>query len=415
MNDFLRSIVANEAGVPKRGEVGAIAGGPPCQGFSDMNTNKRGETSVNKNYLPATFVSLVDALRPDVFLLENVLSFATYADGSVLRAVVRSLLDFGYRVRYGGLAAGLYGVPQVRRRLVIQAFRPDAPAPTFPIPRYAFAKPGGEANVAPNGHRVRAAPETARYGVLERITVGDAIGDLGDVAYLEPTTDFQRRCRDAPGLTLHRSSTSEETSARAALVPKKRGADWRDIPNKRVKKADGSYLVPLEYGHPEIEGAPPKRSHGGVGHKRQAHTTIPWSLPHTSARKSNWNGLYGRVDVDGRFETTVTHPYPLGKQGTVLHYDRDRILTARECARSQSFPDGLVLMGDLNEVYRQIGNAVPFALAKEIGRAWRRAFPPIPCEPETVIERVARVDEPVVVEDDGDLDTADDEEGEDDE
>ena len=51
---------------------------------------------------------------------------------------------------------------------------------------------------------------------------------------------------------------------------------------------------------------------------------VPWCLPHTGARHNQWAGLYGRVDWDGFFSTTITNPEPMGKQGRVLHPDQNR-------------------------------------------------------------------------------------------
>lgn len=47
---------------------------------------------------------------------------------------------------------------------------------------------------------------------------------------------------------------------------------------------------------------------------RQFNTLIPWCLPHTSNRHNHWAGLYGRLEWDGFFSTTVTNPEPMGKQ-----------------------------------------------------------------------------------------------------
>lgn len=48
---------------------------------------------------------------------------------------------------------------------------------------------------------------------------------------------------------------------------------------------------------------------------RQYNTLIPWCLPHTADRHNNWSGLYGRLEWDGFFSTTITNPEPMGKQG----------------------------------------------------------------------------------------------------
>ena len=41
-------------------------------------------------------------------------------------------------------------------------------------------------------------------------------------------------------------------------------------------------------------------------------------------RHNNWAGLYGRVEWDGYFSTTITNPEPMGKQGRVMHPEQKR-------------------------------------------------------------------------------------------
>lgn len=62
---------------------------------------------------------------------------------------------------------------------------------------------------------------------------------------------------------------------------------------------------------------------------------IPWCLPNTAKRHNQWKGLFGRLDWQGNFPTSITDPQPMGKVGMCFHPDQDRILTVRECARSQ--------------------------------------------------------------------------------
>ena len=52
-------------------------------------------------------------------------------------------------------------------------------------------------------------------------------------------------------------------------------------------------------------------------------------------RHNHWAGLYGRLAWNGFFSTTVTNPEPMGKQGRVLHPTQHRVVSVRECARSQ--------------------------------------------------------------------------------
>lgn len=62
---------------------------------------------------------------------------------------------------------------------------------------------------------------------------------------------------------------------------------------------------------------------------------IPWCLPNTAKRHNQWKGLFGRLDWDGNFPTSITDPQPMGKVGMCFHPEQDRIVTVRECARSQ--------------------------------------------------------------------------------
>jgi site-specific DNA-cytosine methylase len=60
------------------------------------------------------------------------------------------------------------------------------------------------------------------------------------------------------------------------------------------------------------------------------------------------------VSWDGYFSTTVTDPEPMGKQGRVLHPEQDRVVSVRECARSQGFPDTYMFAGSVLDKHRQV-------------------------------------------------------------
>ncbi|KAJ7226167.1 hypothetical protein O6H91_Y463400 [Diphasiastrum complanatum] len=131
---------------------------------------------------------------------------------------------------------------------------------------------------------------------------------------------------------------------RCQCIPKKPGADWRDLQDKKVKLSTGQ-IVDL----------------------------IPWCLPNTADRHNQWKGLFGRLDWDGNFPTSVTDPQPMGKVGMCFHPEQDRIVTVRECARSQGFPDSFRFSGNIQSKHRQIGNAVPPPLAKALGEKLKEA------------------------------------------
>ncbi len=51
----------------------------------------------------------------------------------------------------------------------------------------------------------------------------------------------------------------------------------------------------------------------------------------------------------------------------MLHPEQHRVVSVRECARSQGFPDTYRFYGNILDKHRQVGNAVPPPLARAIG------------------------------------------------
>jgi DNA (cytosine-5)-methyltransferase 1 len=62
--------------------------------------------------------------------------------------------------------------------------------------------------------------------------------------------------------------------------------------------------------------------------------------------------------------------------GTHIHYEKNRVLSARELARLQTFPDDFFFEGGMKKAYWQIGNAVPCLLAERIALALRDGVKP---------------------------------------
>lgn len=144
-----------------------IVGGPPCQGFSTVGKRHRKDP---RNFLVREYARVVNILRPEGFLIENVVGLRDMRFIGFIEALFSQI---GYGVTPIVLAAADYGVPQLRRRILFIGDRE----------RRAFI------------------PPEPLYS--DCVSVWDAIGDLpelkpGEVAtaYVrEPFTAYQRSLR----------------------------------------------------------------------------------------------------------------------------------------------------------------------------------------------------------------------------
>ncbi|KAG9441621.1 hypothetical protein H6P81_017475 [Aristolochia fimbriata] len=341
--------------LPVPGEVDFINGGPPCQGFSGMNRFNQSTWSKVQCEMILAFLSFADYFRPRYFLLENVRNFVSFNKGQTFRLALASLLEMGYQVRFGILEAGAFGVSQSRKRAFIWAAAPGQILPEWPEPMHVFGSPELRIPLPGNVHYA-AVRSTASGAPFRSITVRDTIGDLPevkngasnpDIQYaMDPVSWFQKQIRgNMTTLCDHISKEMNELNyIRCQKIPKRPGADWRDLPDEKVKLSSGQ-IVDL----------------------------IPWCLPNTAKRHNQWKGLFGRLDWEGNFPTSITDPQPMGKVGMCFHPEQNRIVTVRECARSQGFPDSYRFFGNIQSKHRQIGNAVPPPLAYALGRKLKEA------------------------------------------
>ena len=384
--------------IPTKGEVELLVGGPPCQGFSIMNKFNEREYSTFKNSQISTFLSFCDYYRPKFFILENVKNLGSFKKSMVLKLCMRVLVQMGYQCTFGVLQAGHYGVPQTRRRIFIIAAAPGEVLPDYPEPTHVFEGTDQTVRVDKKGFSLSVCWSSS--APFRCITVRDALSDLLPIQHVEnPDPSVMKRYQSCSMSTyqqmLRYSSISGDFldavtdhvvkrvdpiyKLRFKNIPSEPGADWRDLPNIQLENARK-----LRYYYKDING--PKGNPFdavcvcGTGQKKcnpmdeQKHCLIPWFLPHTAHKNNQWAGLYGRIHWDGFFSTTVTDPSPGGKQGRVLHPDQHRLVSVRECARSQGFPDSFQFDGTIKDRHRQIGNAVPPPLAKAVGLEIRKSL-----------------------------------------
>ena len=97
--------------------VNMIIGGPPCQGFSIQG--KRLGLNDPRNFLFLEYINLVEQIRPEIFIIENVKNLVYTADGYFLKEIYNRFQALGYSLNHKILNASDYGVPQNRERVFI--------------------------------------------------------------------------------------------------------------------------------------------------------------------------------------------------------------------------------------------------------------------------------------------------------
>lgn len=84
----------------------------------------------------------------------------------------------------------------------------------------------------------------------------------------------------------------------------------------------------------------------------------------------NFNGhtdVYGRMVWENVAPTLTVKCFSISN-GRFAHPEQNRAISLREAAALQTFPDDYIFYGSLQEIGKQIGNAVPVLLAETIGR-----------------------------------------------
>jgi len=291
----------------KRGEVDVLIGGPPCQGYSVYN-HQRGEDDPRAG-LFREYLRIVEGLKPKWLVMENVTGITSISGGGIVREIEEGMARLGYKVRMKTLKAEEFGVPQERRRIFFIATRTDNPI-IFPVPTHG---PGGS----------------------KFVTIWDAISDLPRIETGSESLAYQYACSPKNAyqrlLRGREKSVSNHVPPRLASVNEERmkhippGGSWRDIPYE---------LLP-------------------AGMRR--------------AKRSDHTKRYGRPRKTDLACTILTKCDV--HWGAYIHPEQNRAITVREAARLQAFPDSFVFRGSRTEQYKQVGNAVPPLLGRQVAEA----------------------------------------------
>ena len=324
-----------------RGKVRLLAGGPPCQGFSSIGRRLAHDP---RNQVFKHYLKLVEILQPTAVLMENVRGIlhpftksnsksANNPDKPPIYAdLIKSSLDaLDYEVWPSVIHAKNYGVPQTRPRFILIGVR------------RAGRKSLAELKPFDILERIRPGFLKKKGLGTEPVTVKEAISDLCI------SSGRLEDCKDTPG---YKQGTYG-----------KQASPYQDLL------------------HGEENGGLAD-SHRFAKHLDTTVTKFKWLIANCHKGK--------RLEQDERGEYAnkkhyvyILHPSRPAPTVTtlpddLLHYSEPRILTVREMARLQSFPDWFAFKGkyttggDLRTKqcprYTQVGNAVPPLLAELLGQ-----------------------------------------------
>ncbi|MGO9781737.1 MAG: DNA cytosine methyltransferase [Streptosporangiaceae bacterium] len=235
IRNFSASELFHAAGYDQIPEVDLIAGGPPCQGFSTAGMK---DPSDPRNTLIGDFIRIVKEVRPRGFLLENVTGLVSMRGGRLWHNVAQELDGLGYKFHHAVLHVADYGVPQMRKRLIVLGAREETPPP-HPDPT----------------HGATSSPNLSLFGPNEPyISCGEALADIpalgpGEVrtSYdIDPVTDYQRRMRAGTNQLFNHEATMHKASTVAYMALFPPGGTTLDLPVYARTGKQGVQRWPLD-------------------------------------------------------------------------------------------------------------------------------------------------------------------------
>lgn len=326
--------------------IDIVIGGFPCQGFS--MAGKR-DLNDERNFLYLEMKRIIDLVQPKVFVAENVRGLMSMDKGLVLEQIIKEFSELGYKVKYELLFGPQYGVPQERYRVFIVGVREDINLEyQFPTPTHSTFKTVRETiediillGGLPNHEIKQKWPDY--YGlIIDRIGEGKKLCNSRH-------SDSSIYTWDIP--EVYGETTEGEKALLLALAKNRRRKEYGPKDGNPLSKEVLSLLTGFDINciHNLTESLLQKEYLVLKGNK--------FDITKASFTR------FKRILWDKPAPTILTN---FDNPRNYLHPSEPRPLSVREAARLQTFPDDFEFFGKIQEQYKQVGNAVPPALARVV-------------------------------------------------
>lgn len=309
------------SGIPKS-DLAGIIGGPPCQGFSAIG---HGDVDDSRNQLFVKFFQLVRDLQPIFFVAENVPGIMN-AKYDNIKAFAFSNVDNYILLPPLSINASEYGAPTKRTRIFFIGFRKNAKFETLTTEDIVQMK-------VPKQHQTNV--KQALEGISSKIRYNSNSSGKKkiDDTYFDPDTK--------------RIQSDFFYSRVISCIPD--GVGNQKYINLYNERHIVNGCLPTKHS-PKVRNRYSKLDYGQQDKISKSTRLNPNKFcPTLRAGTGPEKGSYQAVRP--------------------IHYECPRVITPREAARLQGFPDWFMLPDTIWHGFRQIGNSVSPIVAEQVLRA----------------------------------------------
>ena len=290
-----------------------LIGGPPCQGFSNANQQKKIKDERNKLY--QLYLNYLDKSQAKYCLMENVMGLKNFYE-----EISNDFNKIGFKTFYETINTSEFGFPQNRKRLFIFGLKTKNETKFIDFKNFITGNLSKYKKV---------------YSKKYDFNLFDAIGDLPSLKpkNIRNKTNLENNLygytvkKYVYKITPYNKLINFNKTNKLLLNHKTKYNNLRDI---KIY----SLLKPGE---------------------NSTSNSIKDLMPYKRREKIFKDKFY-KLDFKKKCKTVTSHMYY--DCHMYIHPNQSRGLTPREAARVQGFPDDYYFCGGTNEWYRQIGNSV---------------------------------------------------------